>query len=282
MTEEFIVDYRLNKEFDSILALNISVEGFGAALMAGSVIMHYPMGVIVGLALVVAGIMILFLHLGNRLKFWRVITGLKRAWISRGSFFAGGLVGLGIFSLLLKGGPLDLIVQIGIIIFGLLTILYSGFLLSSMTPIPFWNSPLTPILFLLHSITTGLAILIFLLVQSTIKNLSIEIVGLLLGLTGVTLLFTIIHIMVMSTSLSAARESVRLLMSSGRKWTFLGGAIVLGLLTPLLIYSYIYLSGEQSIEGLSTMLFVAMIMRAVGDYAFRSSLLNAGVFEMLI
>jgi polysulfide reductase chain C len=282
MTEEFTVDYRLNKEFDSLLALNIAVEGSGAALMAVSSVMHYPMGVIVGLVLVVTGIMILFLHLGNRIKFWRVIAGLKRAWISRGSFFAGGLVGLGIFSLLLNGGPLNLIVQIGIVIFGLLTILYSGFLLSSMTPIPFWNSPLTPILFLLHSITTGLAILIFLLAQSTVKNLSIEIVGLLIGLTSVTLLFTIIHIMVMSTSLSAARESVRLLMSSGRKWSFLGGAIVLGLLVPLLIYSYIYLSGERSTGGLSTMLFVAMGLRAIGDYAFRSSLLNAGVFEILI
>jgi formate-dependent nitrite reductase membrane component NrfD len=282
MTEEFIVDYRLNKEFDSLLALNISVEGFGAALMAESVIMHYPMGVIVGLALVIAGIMILFLHLGNRFKFWRVIAGLKRAWISRGAFFAGGLVGLGIFSLFLNGGPLDLIVQTGIVVFGLLTILYSGFLLSSMTPIPFWNSPLTPVLFLLHSITTGMAILIFLLAQSTVKNLSIEIVGLLLGLTSVTLLFTIIHIMVMSTSSSAARESVRLLMSPARKWTFLGGAIVLGLLIPLLIYSFIYLSGGRSTEGLSTMLFVAMGLRAIGDYAFRSSLLHAGVFEILI
>jgi formate-dependent nitrite reductase membrane component NrfD len=282
MVREFTVDYRLNEGFDSLVALNIAIEGSGAALMVGSLLMHYPRGVSVGLALVVLGILFLFFHLGNRFKCWRVLTGLNRAWISRGAFFAGGLVSLGILHFLFKSGTLGLTVQIGIVVFGLLTILYSGFLLSSMTPIPFWNSPLTPILFLLHSTTTGVAILIVLLVQSTGENLGNGIVELMLGLAGVTLLFTIIHIMVMATSMSAARESVRLLMSTGLRWTFLGGAIALGLLVPSLIYIYIYFSSGQPVQSLMTMVSIAMVLRVIGDYAFRSSVLNVGVFEMLI
>ena len=282
MTREFTVDYRLNEGFDRLVALNIAIEGSGAALMVSSLLIQYPRGIAVGLALVVLGILFLFFHLGNRFRFWRVLTGLKRAWISRGAFFAGGLVGLGILHVLFKNDTFGLTVQIGIVIFGLLTILYSGFLLSSMTPIPFWNSPLTPILFLLHSMTTGVAILVVLLAQSAGENPGNGVVEMMLGLAGVTLLFTIIHIMVMATSMNAARESVRLLVGTSLRWTFLGGAIALGLVGPLLIYIYIHFNSGQSVQGIMTFVTVAMVLRIIGDYAFRSSVLNVGVFEMLI
>jgi polysulfide reductase chain C len=282
MTREFTVDYRLNEGFDRLVALNIAIEGSGAALMVSSLLIQYPRGIAVGLALVVLGILFLFFHLGNRFRFWRVLTGLKKAWISRGAFFAGGLVSLGILHVLFKSDMLGLTVQTGIVIFGLLTILYSGFLLSSMTPIPFWNSPLTPILFLFHSTTTGVAILTVLLVMSVGENPDIRIVEMMLVLTGVTLLFTVIHIMVMASSMNAARESVRLLMSTSLRWTFLGGAIALGLVVPLLIYFYLHFNNGQSVQGIMTLVTVAMVLRIIGDYAFRSSVLNVGVFEMLI
>ena len=282
MAEEFTVDYKLNKGFDSLVALNIAIEGPGAALMVGSALMNYSWGVMAGLALVMLGVTFLFFHLGNRFKFWRVITGFKRAWISRGALFASGLMFFGILYFFYNDGVLGLVIQAGIIIFGLLTILYSGFLLSSMAAIPFWNTPLTPILFLLHSTTTGLAILIFLLAKSAGENPGSGILGLMLGLIGITLSFTIIHIMVMATSINAARESVRLLMNTGLRWSFIGGAVALGMLAPLFIYIYIYFNNGQPLQSLMILVSVAMVLRVIGDYAFRSSVLNAGVFEMMI
>jgi formate-dependent nitrite reductase membrane component NrfD len=284
MAEEFIVDYKLNEGFDSLVALNITIEGSGAALLVASVLMRYFAGVVAGMALVMLGILFLFFHLGNRFKFWRVIVGLKKAWISRGAFFASGLVFFGILFFLFNGGMPGLAVQIGTAIFGLLVILYSGFLLSSMKPIPFWNSPLTPVLFLLHSTTTGMAILVSMLAlaQSAGAVPGRGLIGFMVCLVAVTLLFTIIHVMVMANAMDAARESVRRLMSDGLKWSFLGGAITLGMIVPLIIFGYMYLSLGQPVQNLTIMLFVAVVLRIVGDYAFRSSVLSAGVFEKMI
>jgi formate-dependent nitrite reductase membrane component NrfD len=282
MDEEFTVGYKLNEGFDSLVALNITIEGSGAALMVASVLMHYFAGVVAGLALVMLGTLFLFLHLGNRFRFWRVIVGLKQAWISRGALFAGGLMFFGVLFFLFNGGMTGLAVQIGTVIFGLLVILYSGFLLSSMTPIPFWNSPLTPILFLLHSTTTGMAILLFMLAQSAGAVPGSGLIGFMLCLVAVTLLFTIIHVMVMANATNSARESVRLLMNNGLKGSFLGGAITLGMILPLIIFGFMYLSLGQPVQNLTIMLLVAVVLRIAGDYAFRSSVLNAGVFEMMI
>jgi formate-dependent nitrite reductase membrane component NrfD len=97
----------------------------------------------------------------------------------------------------------------------------------------------------------------------------------------VTLLFTIIHVMVMASAVNAARESVRRLMSDGMRWSFLGGAITLGMIVPLIIFGYMYLSMGQP-QNFTIILFIAVVLRIAGDYAFRSSVLNAGVFEMMI
>jgi len=282
MTREFTVDYRLNEGFDRLVALNIAIEGSGAALMVSSLLMDYPRGIAAGLVLVAVGILFLLFHLGNRLRCWRVIVGLKSSWISRGAFFAGALMFFGILSVLIKGSALGSAMQIGTIIFSILTILYSGFFLSSMTPIPFWNTPLTPVLFLLHSVTTGLSILIFMLALNPGGPSINSILGWVVLLAGAALLFTVVHVVVMATSTNASRESVRLLVRDGLRLTFLGGAITVGLIIPLIIFSYLYLNTGQSTQNLIVFFTVTMVLRAVGDYAFRSSVLNAGVYEMMI
>ncbi len=282
MTEEFTVDYRLSEGFDSLIALNFTLEGSGAALMAGSVLLNFPVGVMVGLIFVFSGLLILLWHLGNRMKSWRVFSGLKNAWTSRGAFFAACLVIFGTLYFLLIGEDYVLIVKSGMLISGLLTILYSGFLLSSMTSIPFWNSPLTPILFLLHSITTGVAILIFLLVYGSSEIINNRIFGLMMGFVSVALVFTLIHIMVMSTSTNAARESVRLLLRDKLKGYFLGGTIIIGLIVPLILFTYVYFSVWNYSHNSVKILSFAVCIRIIGDYAFRSSILRAGVYELLI
>jgi formate-dependent nitrite reductase membrane component NrfD len=282
MTEEFTVDYRLSEGFDSLIALNFALEGSGAALMACSVLSNFPAGVIAGLVFVISGLLILLWHLGSRMKSWRVFSGFKNAWTSRGAFFATGLVLFGALYFLSFGEKYVLIVKAGMLIFGLLTILYSGFLLSSMTSIPFWNSPLTPILFLLHSITTGVAILILMLVQGSSEIFNNGIFGVMVGFVGVTLVFTLIHMMVMSTSTNAARESVRLLLKDKLKWYFIGGTIVIGLITPLILFTYVYFSAWNTPNDLVKIVSFAAGIRIIGDYAFRSSILRAGVYELLI
>lgn len=282
MSKEFVVDYRSNEDLDWLVALNLAFEGSGSALIMSSALINYAQGIIAGLVLVAIGIMFLLLHLGNRLKCWRVIARLKDSWISRGAFFAGGLIFFGVLSLFPLGDKLVYAVRIGTMLFAFLTIIYSGFFLSSMTPIPFWNTPLTPVLFLLHSVVTGLSILMFILVLSEGGPSVHSIIGWVVLMDSMALIFTATHVMVMATSTSAARESVKLLLGNGSRLPFLGGAVVLGLIVPLIISSYLYFSTGVSAPDLIISIAVTLALRAIGDYAFRSSFLNAGVYEMMI
>lgn len=205
MAQEFTVDYRSNEELDSLVAFNLAFEGSGSALVMISTLIGYSQGVMAGLVLVAVGVLFLISHLGNRLRCWRVLIGLKKSWISRGALFAGGLILFGALSLLPFVSEFGFIIRTGTVLFAFLTIVYSGFFLSSMTPIPFWNTPLTPVLFLLHSGTTGLSILIFMLILSAGELPVNSMIGWVALLAGTALVFTVIHVMVMSTSTNAAR-----------------------------------------------------------------------------
>ena len=276
MVEEFAVSYRVNEGSDSLVALNFAAEGSGAALMAAAAFLHYRRGVIAGCALVILGLLFLFGHLGNSIRCWRVLAGLRNAWISRGAFFATVLVVAGLLYILSDGGPGPIITTVTILC-GLLTALYSGFFVASMTSIPFWNSPLTPVLFLLHSMSTGLGIL---LVLKSGHAPVIRTAGVVLGLMAATLLVTLIHMIGMKTGAQAARESVALLLQGDLKLCFVGGALVAGLGLPLAMIASIYLGlSSANVFGIAV---VAIVIRIAGDVAFRYSILRAGICEAII
>jgi formate-dependent nitrite reductase membrane component NrfD len=240
----------------------------------------YAPGVLAGLALVGAGIVCLLFHLGHRIRSWRAVSRLANAWISRGVLFAAGLICFGLY-FLLTGGRSGIIVSTGIIGFGLLTALYSGFLLASMSSIPFWNSALTPVLFLFHSLTTGFAILTYMSL-GTIQTASERAALSTMVLAAITLVLTLMHVNVMMRSTNAARHSVHLLLSGDLRWTFTGGALLVGLVVPLIIIGWMYLANTPSMLSATAAALVAMVLRVIGDYGFKYSVLKAGVFEVII
>jgi formate-dependent nitrite reductase membrane component NrfD len=248
--------------------------------MAGAVFLGYAPGVLAGFALVLGGIVCLLFHLGHRIRSWRAIAGLAKAWISRGVLFAAGLICFGFYFLLKSSAP-GSFASIGVIGFGLLTALYSGFLLASMTAIPFWNSALTPILFLSHSLTTGFAILTLMALgnsETTCNRAAL----LTLLLAAITLVLTLVHVSVMMRATNAARRSVHLLFSGNLRWTFTGGALLVGLVVPFIIVCWMYLGDAQSMQSATAAMLVAVVLRGIGDYSFKYSVLKAGVFEVLI
>ncbi len=281
--EEFIVDYRLNKEFDLLAALNIAVEGTGAGLLFSGLLFGLTQAVAAGLVLVFIGIIALFLDLGRPAKFWRAIFRARSAWISRGSFFIGTLVMLTLLILCfpsVKGTPLGTVIQICAGVFALLTMVYTGFLLSSMTPIPFWNTPLVPILFLLSSLTSGMTILLSL--QSLVGDGHGGAHGyekIVLGLLTITLLFTIIYIWGMATATNAARFSTHLLLAGQSRLLFFGGVIVLGYLLPLFFVGIVYLSDPTEAIAANAALLAAALSRLLGDFFLRYAVLKVGAFE---
>jgi len=283
---EFVVGFRANKEFDLLVAANFTLEGAGAATLLLSLLCDFGPGLLAGLIMVLLGVAALILDLGNPMRSWKALARTNSAWISRGSVFIGCLCILGVlyvFSPSIRNSSFALVIRTALAIFSFLTILYPGFVVSSMSSIPFWNTPLIPLLFLFHSSTTGALVLLSLLsftgstVHTPFNPLTLGLV-LLFG----TLFLLIVHVTVLSKSSSAARESVRLLTKGRLMPLHLGGAFLLGIFVPLAVVLPAGLAAGAAGAVSCIAFFITMVSRLIGDFCSRLAILRAGVYEPLI
>lgn len=284
MLNEFTVGFRTTEgELDFMVALSMSTEGVGAAIFVFSLLSGSMGAAFVGLGFVCVGATALFTHLGHPLRFWRVISKTHVTWISRGAIFTGGLIGFGGLTLVLpEANALGMLSQMLSLMCAFVVMLYTGFLFSSMHAIPFWNTSLLPILFLSNSMASAGVVLLGLLPLTGQK-----LVGCPREVSAVLalLLFCVVLTWVYTRSVpasEAARESVRLLAQGRLKSLFLVGGGGVGLAAPivLLILAYAISQDMGVLSGLFA--FAALVLRIVGDIAFRNAVLRAGVYAPVI
>ena len=201
--------------------------------------------VILGAPRVVVGCILLFFDLGRPQAAFRALSRPNQAWIARGTIiltafivfqaiqFAGWIWP---FRALMSDSSLFTFLNVLGGIFGVLTVLYTGFLFDTTRSIPFWSTPILPLLFLVSGLSTGIFALIFFLLLSGLPV--DEEIGLLsridlfLILFEGLILFFYLHGM---HEVTAARASVRRLIQEDLSSAFWGGVIGLGLLIPFLI-----------------------------------------------
>ncbi len=120
-------------------------------------------------------------------------------------------------------------------IFAVATAVYTGVLLGVVKAIPFWNTPLLPVLFFISAVSTGIGAI---LVTVLLRGAKDSDVGLLHSLSRIDLLFVgleviviLFYLVVMGQSRLAAAESVHILVAGSYApvfWAF----VVLGLVVP--------------------------------------------------
>ena len=202
--------------------------------------------------------------------------------MSRGALFTAGLVILGTAALLFRGEGLGaLTVQVLALMCTFVVVLYAGILFSSINVVPFWNTALLPILFLLHSLTSaGLLLTALLSLAGGGVVAHPRECGVVLALLSSTLVLTWMFTGSASRS-EAAQESVRLLTAGRLKPFFQGGALLAGLGAPLLLLLLAYvLRTSPILSGL--LLVTAVPLRLAGDVSVRYALLRAGVYTPVI
>lgn len=281
-TEEFTVGVRFHREWERLVALSFSLEGIGAGLVLCAVLAGSPMAVLLGLILVAGGVAALFAHLGNPRRFWRVVSNPATAWISRGSLLIGMLFVFG-GAFLVAGQPGNPSAWVSLATLGLglvaaVLVGYAGLLLASMAGIPFWSSALAPLLFALHSLASGAALLLAL--AAITGGPPSQLLGAaVLLLLGLTLAASLVYPRI-TGSTRGARDSARSLLSGANRLLFLGGALGLGLLVPLLLVgAHLVISpGAAAV----TLVVVATLLRLAGDLCFRHALISAGSYDPLL
>ena len=237
-----------------------------------------------------------FFYLGKPWRFWRAIPPFTNAWrtswIARGMFFTTAFAGFAFIQLvttyLLDHGmvgqsavgvvtAIDWIMRGLAGVFSLLTGIYCGFMMSFCKSVPFWNTGLLPIVFVIMGLADGLALIMGIgLITQNVDFHTIE---------TASRWFLIINALLISTYLinasyqsSTAELSVKQLIVGRVAAAFWIGVVVLGITVPLLISILSIFAGEAS----PPLLIIAIICHTVGAFALKYCVLKVGIYRPIL
>ena len=273
---------------DGALLMALFLGGIGAGQFVISTwLIDSVTSALVGLIVVGVGKTAAHLvYLGQPKRFYRLFLRPLTSWISRGLIFMIVFVLFGAAYLAPDIGfdwvpwtsdsSFSEILWLGAILSAALVMVYDGFVLASCKSITSWNTALMPPLFFTYAIAGGVAMTFLtmtitggeILNQTTLTELDAILLSTLLALV-------VIYIVNMASSSSTAREALRRLTATRLAISFIGLAMVAGLLVPLTL-TYFH---ELGIEGAvaSALLAASSILELAGDLSVRHSILRAGL-----
>lgn len=251
-------------------------------------------GMWIGLALALASLAMLFDHLGPGAR-WGFIYVFKRprtSWIARGAIIITVLVFLRIMVLIQslpgfeglpwsEGSVSGIFLRGAVLLFALAFMAYSGLVLSSWNSIPFWNTPLLPILYVAYSYLGGMAALPI-IVRAIDGERGLEAVGTilwpaLLSLLVINGLVLLLYLWGMSSATVPARESVRRLVRGQYRFGFWIGIVGIGLALPTVVV--VMVIGGLATGSVTTALLVAACAAIqLGAFLLRDNFLRVGVY----
>ena len=234
-------------------------------------------GMIFGICLVMIGAVLLFIELGKKKRFYRVAFN-SSSWIARGSwlfaiYIVFGLVYLSSAHIGYLDSEAPPAKTIGVIaaLFAVFVMSYTGFLFGAIKRVPLWNSSGLSLLFFFSSLYTGKAIILLITAfLETSSNDALRVMAI------IEFILVFLQMIALGTFLGTAfyggtivSESVHLLIGN-TLFVFL--VIVIGLLMPLGLLSYLILTNNASILA-----FPASIFLLIGGFYLRHGILRAGI-----
>ncbi len=156
---------------------------------------------------------------------------------------------------------------------GLLVTLYSGFLISSAPGVPFWNTALIPVLWLISASICAIAVLKILVHEEKLSRF-LTTSGLALDVAELIALAALLNVALYSGSV-AAKISAEALLLGELAAPFWVGVVVLGVLAPLVL-GFMLLKKEDR-----RLAVAAAVLALIGALILRTLVIQAGVFEVV-
>lgn len=280
-------DLRPQREWGEGRGIFLVIGHFVVGVAAGTWLMSLVFGSRAGLAvafmLAALGGVSHLAFLGRPERFWRMVSGVKTSWISRG--FAG-------LSLFLAGGFLYLIPMFlpiapwgsdsvpanagfALAFLGMIILIgYMGFVYTASKAIPFWNSPLHPVLYIGHALRGGVAALLVIAALGGRESAHAhELLWMWIALTSAVAVLFALELHAAATGGNvAARRSVRELLAGRMAFLFYSGTLVVGVAAPALL-AFTGLSSPLSLGAMAAI----GIASAAGDFFTKYSTIRAGV-----
>lgn len=238
------------------VATYLFVSGMGAgAYMVGAAAQPLgtawtpaaAIGLLLGPLLVGPATLFLIWDLGRPLGFLRAVRRPVSSWISRGVVILSAFLlascaraALAVLPVEGLGARGQLVLSLAGTLLALATMVYTGLLLGAIRPIPFWSTPILPLLFLVSSLSTGvMAVDLGLTVSGEVTRN--QAAGLLGALRKADLFLLALEAVVIVLYLSlahatvAARASTTLLTVGALAPRFWGGVVLAGIAIPFIL-----------------------------------------------
>jgi len=284
-------DFRPQREWGEGRGLFLVMGHFLVGVAAGAwlfgLLFDYLPGLVAGFVLAGAGGIAHLGFLGRPERFWKMARRVKTAWVAR------GFIGLGLFlagavvylpPLLFAAWPWGaasaigwlgwLMAAAGMIIL----IVYMGFVYSASKAVPFWNSPLHPLLYMTYALRGGAAALLVAMavLGGTDQAMAARLITIWIAVTAaVAVLFALDMQGALTSGNAAARYSVHEMLVGRFAGYFYGGTLLLGLLVPLVL-----ISGKLAPLSVAALAAVGLFS-ALGDFFMKYTTIRAGIYAPL-
>jgi formate-dependent nitrite reductase membrane component NrfD len=284
-------DFRPQREWGEGRGLFLVIGHFLVGVAAGAwlfgLIFNYTPGLITGFILAGGGGIAHLAFLGRPERVLNMVYRVRTAWISRG--FVGlalFLVGAALYlpPLVLTGWPWAADSVPGYVGWGMaacgmvVLIVYMGFVYEASKGIPFWNSPLHPVLYMAYALRGGIAAL--LVTMALFDAPSAGATRLITIWTAITAVVIVLFILEIQGALTggnpAARQSVRDMLAGRMAVYFYVGTLLIGLVVPLVL-----LSGRIAPVNVGVLAAIGLFS-ALGDFFMKYTTIRAGIYLPLM
>jgi formate-dependent nitrite reductase membrane component NrfD len=222
-----------------------------------------------------------FAYLGKPMRFWRMAFNPRTSWLARGFIFLGLFIGFGAIQLALShwlpGSALEIAFKViaGLLVF--LVVMNTGFVMNCINAIPFWNSAILPLLFLLFGVLDGFALILIMGLFEGNGNMIVAEGGSRLLLIVNAFLITI-YLWSGTYMGPTGKRSVMELIKGQLAPILWVGVILCGIIIPLGTSISSYLLGELSTPYLIT----AVIFEMIGALSLKYIILKGALYSPLV
>ena len=292
------VNGQLQKDWGYLLAIYLFLGGVGGgaytiaainSFLGKSMELSTTVGLWIGFPALLIGSLVLIVDLGNPGK--AILAGLKpgTSWIARGFWIISLFMVFSFLHLVLhqftdtgKTSAWMNVFAIAGIVFAVLTIAYTGLLLSASKGIPFWRSGIIPVVFVISGLVTGhflimLGMVVFNEGAETASQFSV--MAFEAAIAVVMEVLAIVFFLHAAFKQPDSRESVERIL---RKRIFVIGYIILGLGVPLVLMLILrYAMIESGLGAVLGVAFVGALLGLIGGLLLRLAILVCGALPTL-
>ena len=220
-------------------------------------------------------------YLGKPLRFWRIILRPQTSWLARGLIFVILFTGFAaiqlMFSYWLPGTAGEIIFKVLAGIMAFAVAIYTGFILNTIKAVPFWNSTLLPVLFILCGILGGFGLSVVIALNGGHVDITAAETGS-RWLLIINALIIIIYLWRAANREVTGKQSVMEQMRGSVAPIFWAGIVVLGIIIPVAIAFSSYFAEETS----ALLLVAGVACEVIGGLTLRYCILKAGAYTPLV